>query len=321
LNCLKQKNKTISLGKDKYKVRNWQAYNKGLKERGKISLWLPEDMLSGWYHQSASAIRGRRRYYSDLAIVTCLTIRKVFKLALRQCEGFLGELFKSLAINLCVPNYTVLCRRASQLKLEHKTSDSKAIDLVVDSTGLKVYGEGEWKVRKYGAGKRRTWMKLHLGLDAATQQIVFSHLTTNAVDDGQAIENIASEISAPIKSFTGDGAYDKTKVRKMLYNAAQITQIIPPQHNAVIDICGDDFILERNKTIEHIKDMGRKEWKIAAGYHKRSLAETAMFRYKTIIGDKMQARNLNNQIVEARISCNILNKMLQLIKPQSYKVT
>ncbi|NSL85538.1 IS5 family transposase [Chitinophaga sp. Mgbs1] len=309
------------MGKDKYKVRNWQDYNRGLKKRGEISLWLNKEVLAGWEDNEKGSNRGRPCVYSDLAIETCLTIRKVFNLALRQCEGFLVALFRSLKIDLPVPDYTVLCRRASQLRLNIKSlgTSSKAIDLIVDSTGLKVQGEGEWKVRKHGAAKHRTWMKLHLGLDAASQQIMFSKLTTNAVTDEQAVEELPTVIAGSIKSFTGDGAYDKTTVRKMLHTA-RIKQIIPPQKNAVINKSGKAFLRSRNKAIADIKLQSRKDWKIAVNYHRRSLAETAMFRYKTVIGANLQARSLINQKVEAIISCNILNKMLQLIKPQSYKV-
>jgi hypothetical protein len=309
------------LDKDKYKVRNWQAYNVGLKERGKISLWLNKRVLSGWRHQETAYKRGRPRYYSDLAIEACLTIRKVLGLALRQCEGFLEGLFSSLKIDLPVPDYTVLCRRASRLKLNIKAfiASNQPIDLIVDSTGLKVCGEGEWKVRKHGAGKHRTWMKLHLGLDACSQQIVFSELTTNAVDDGEVVKDLAAKVGQPIKSFTGDGAYDKVKVRKMLYTA-RIKQIIPPQHNAVINLDGESCLKYRNKAIKDINTKGRKQWKVSVNYHKRSLSETAMFRYKAIIGAHLQSRTLDNQLIEAKISCNILNRMLQLIKPRSYKI-
>src|SRR5215813_7874493 len=156
--------------KDKYRVKNWPSYNNGLKQRGSISLWLSESAIKGWLVTTKNCRRGRPLQYSDLAITTCLTIRKVFRLGLRQCAGFIESLFSLLKINLPVPDYTILCRRAAKLSI-HLSSllDSSAgpIDIVVDSTGLKVYGEGEWKVRKHGAGKHRTWMKLHLAIDAS----------------------------------------------------------------------------------------------------------------------------------------------------------
>ena len=308
------------MNKDRYKVRNWQAYNIGLKHRGSITLWLSESAQSEWKAATKTISRGRPRLYSDISIITCLTIRKVFHLGLRQCEGFIASLFKSMKLDLPVPDYTILCRRAAKLAIQlpvHRPSGP--IDIVVDSTGLKVYGEGEWKVRKHGAGKHRTWMKLHLAIDSSNQQVQACELTTNAVDDAEVVEGLLTAIGPAIDSFTGDGAYDKTKVRKPLYGAT-IKQIIPPQHNAVQSKGDKDFLRSRDEAVSTIKAKGRKEWKVEVGYHKRSLAETAMFRYKTIIGAGLQSRKLENQKAEAIISCTIINQMLQLIKPISIKI-
>ena len=309
------------MDKDKYKVKNWQAYNKGLKQRGSITLWLSDSAIDSWLSVKKSVGRGRREHYSDLAIQTCLTIRKVFHLALRQCEGFIRSLFSSLKIKLPVPDYTILCRRAAKLEIVLSpllNKEAGPIDIVVDSTGLKVYGEGEWKVRKHGAGKHRTWMKLHLAIDPTNQQIKACELTTNAVDDATAaVKNLLPRLGKNIKSFTGDGAYDKTKVREAL--PIGVKQIIPPQHNAVKSESDKDYLSSRDGAITAIDKLGRKQWKIDVGYHKRSLAETAMFRYKTIIGAGLQSRTLKNQAAEAKISCSILNLMLQLIKPISIK--
>lgn len=309
------------MSKDKYKVTNWQAYNVGLKHRGNITFWLSESAINGWLEPSHDKRRGRPQQYSDLAITTCLTIRKVFHLGLRQCEGFISGLFSMLRINLAVPDYTVLCRRAARLSINLSPLLDKSncpIDIVVDSTGLKVYGEGEWKVRKHGAGKHRTWMKLHLVIDASSQQIKACELTTNAVDDASAVEDLLADMGTDIRSFTGDGAYDKTKVRQVL--PIEVKQIIPPQHNAVKSKGTKSYLTYRDEAIENISEVGRKQWKIDIGYHKRSLVETTMFRYKTIIGAGLQARIPKNQEAEAKISCSIINAMLQLAKPNSIKI-
>jgi len=277
--------------------------------------------MKGWLSGKTSLGRGRREYYSDLAIETCLTIRKVFRLALRQCEGFISSLFRRLGINLEVPDYTVLCRRAAKLAIVLSPlldKEAGPIDIVVDSTGLKVYGEGEWKVRKHGPGRHRTWMKLHLVIDSSNQQIKGCKLTTNAVDDASAVDGLLSSLTCDIKSFTGDGAYDKVKVRKRLPKG--VKQIIPPQHNAVKSKGDKAYLNSRDEDLEIIAKRGRKQWKIDVGYHKRSLAETAMLRYKTIVGAGLQSRNERNQEVEAMLSCSILNKMLQLAKPISIKI-
>lgn len=310
------------MSKDKHKLINWGVYNAGLKQRGSINIWISAEVISVWNEAEKNGKRGRDRKYSDLVILCCLSVRKVYHLPLRQCEGFIRSFFEITGIGMSVPDYTTLCRRASGLEVQLNRLETKGetIDIAIDSTGLKVYGEGEWKVRKHGYSKYRTWMKLHIGIDINTQQIEMIALTNNSIDDAQPVKEMLSSIGEGkrIKSFRGDGAYDKVKVDKVLWND-EIERIIPPQHNAVKskDI---PWLQSRDKTIDAIEQMGRKEWKQSVGYHKRSLAETVMYRYKTIIGDHLQSRKQQNQVTEAKISSLILNQMLLLAKPVSVKV-
>lgn len=306
------------MSKDKYKVINWASYNEGLKQRGSLTLWIDADIASDW-RQVSEKKRGGQKLYSALAIETCLVLRKVYHLPLRQTEGFVKSIFKLLSITIPVPNYTTLCRRSNGLTVNLCGVGNRITDLVVDSTGLKVYGEGEWKVRKHGAGKHRTWMKLHIAADGQTQQIEAITLTTNAVDDATEVSALLEQINKPIKCFMGDGAYDKIKVRKELHNKG-IRQVIPPQHNAILDKQKRIHMEQRDQAIESIKETGRKEWKIKEGYHQRSKSETVMFRYKTIIGDKLAARKTAHQKTEVALGCKILNIMLQTTKPKSKKV-
>jgi hypothetical protein len=311
------------LSKDKHKVLNWGAYNAGLKQRGRLNIWITEEVLEQWRERKKTGKRGRPKTYSDLAILTCLTVRKVYHLALRQSEGFVNSFFEQLDLDHAVPDYSILSRRAGTLKVALSRLDlSKGVtDITVDSTGLKVYGEGEWKVRKHGWNKYRTWMKLHVGIDTATQQIEAVELTNSSVDDAEPVKEMLDDLlkHREIKSFRGDGAYDKEKVRKQLWKEG-IEQIIPPQHNAKKSKKNKPWLHSRDATIDQIKQTGKKEWKESAGYYKRSLSETVMYRYKTIIGDRLQCRKPKNQETEAKISCLILNKMLLLAKPVSVKV-
>lgn len=313
------------MSKDKYKVHNWGEYNKGLKQRGAITLWINEEVLQNWRYQGGNK-RGGQRRYSDLAIEVCLVVRKVYHLAYRQTAGFVESFFQSVNVALPVPDYSVICRRSKALPLSLQPKKGKRItDIVVDSTGLKVYGEGEWKVRQHGWGKHRTWMKLHIALDATSQQVEAVELTTNAVDDGAVAEKLLGRIDAMIKSFTGDGAYDKAKVRKALQQKVleqkeDILQVIPPRHNAVVDTKGRAYLKQRNDAIKAIRRFGRKQWKVLTNYHQRSKAETFVFRYKTILGGRLQAREVNRQKTEVKVGCKILNMMLVLAKPISERV-
>jgi hypothetical protein len=190
---------------------------------------------------------------------------------------------------------------------------------VVDSTGLKVYGEGEWKVRKHGAGKHRTWMKMHVVMDVQSQQIKGVRLTSNSVDDSTGAIPLIESIKYKVGSLRGDGGYDKHEFRKLL-ERKKVCQIIPPQSNAVINNSGLAHLRERNKAVKRIGRIGRKKWKEQKGYHQRSTIETAMFRYKMIIGDRLAARKDSHQETEVAIGCKILNIMLQVAKPVSIKV-
>jgi hypothetical protein len=313
------------MSKDKYKVRNWSIYNKGLEERGNINILIPEDLVNQWqykYDKKELKKRGGEYVYSEAAINFCLTVRYMYKLPYRANRGFIGSLFSSLQLSLPIPSISQLCKRSKQLSIDSMVSRKKITDIAIDSTGLKVYGEGEWKVRKHGAGKHRTWMKLHVAIDIETQEIEGMELTSNSVDDATCAGTIITSIESgggSIRSLRGDGGYDREKVRKVAYEK-NIQQIIPPQSNAVLDKDAKEWMQERNQAIVRLKGMSRKDWKVEVGYHKRSLAETVMFRYKTIHGAELKSRNLENQKTEVKIKCNLLNVFINLAKPDSYKV-
>lgn len=307
------------MGKDKYKVTNWSSYNEGLKQRGSITLWFQSENKNTWKYTEDKK-RGGQLQYSDSAIELSHIIRKLYHLPLRQTEGFISSLFKQMRWELPVPDYTTICKRGRKLNVSLSTKIKPGItDIVIDSTGLKVYGEGEWKVRKHGAGKHRTWMKMHIAANEETQQIEAVTLTSNSVDDATEVTPLLKQIDKPIGSAKADGAYDKSKVRKEL-NKRKIKQVIPPQHNAVISKKKQAYLSSRDKAIKEIKKIGRDEWKRKSNYHQRSKAETVMYRYKTIIGNNLSSRKPETQQTEVRIGCKILNVLLQIAKPVSIKV-
>ena len=309
-----------------YRVRNWSSYNKVLKQRGSLTVWFPEEAIEQWYYKGA-AKRGGQYTYSDLAIETALTIKAVYHLGLRQTEGMIESVVKLLGLSLDIPDYSTICRRQGGLKISLPLqSCDRALHVVVDSTGLKVYGEGEWKVRQHGYSKRRTWRKLHLGVDEATGEIQASELSTNQVDDASCVNALLDQIEPPLSAFGGDGGYDKNKVYDLLAHppkqAHPIKPVIAPRHDAKITQHGNckKEPLPRDENIRAIRRVGPKRWKEQSGYHRRSIAETAMSRYKLIIGPMLKARLLPRQKVEAITGCAILNRMALLGMPDSYKV-
>lgn len=297
---------------------NWSEYNKNLVKRGNITLWLSEDIADWWYVKMSGG-RGRPLVYSDKAIETCLTVGYLFGMPLRMVEGFLNSFFEREGLPIKSPCYTQLSRRASSIKIpEIKAIRGQQLHLAFDSTGLKVFGEGEWKVRTHGASKRRVWRKLHLAVDVNTLRISGIALTKNSVDDGEiAAEMLTKQFDGCVERALGDGAYDKTKVyRAAKRSGAQL--VVPPSHNARQQShLIDPAKLPRDQAIARMRMLGndenaRKQWKKEIGYHKRSLAETTMYRFKATFSDRLRHRKFENQQTEATIKVKILNDFAKI---------
>jgi IS5 family transposase len=300
------------------KISKWAKYNESLVQRGSITFWLDEEVVQQWAHANSVRKVGRPFVYSDRAIECLLTLRELFRLAYRQTEGLGRSLAQLMNVQLAIPDFTSLAKRAARLKFQLAVAPSKgAIDIVVDSTGLKVFGEGEWKMRQHGASKRRTWRKLHLAVNPATHEIVAEVLTENSGADADQVDELLDQVPERIDTFYGDGGYDQWKVYNRL-KKQQIQPIIPPQKNAKIKQHGNsnEAPLVRDEAVRGIRRLGRKAWKKEIGYHRRSLAETAVFRIKTIFGGLLKNRLLPNQQIEARLRCKILNKINLLGLPQ-----
>lgn len=275
-------------------------------------------MIDAWEHDNAEWKVGRPFVYSDVAIEALLMLRELFRLPYRQTEGLGRALVKLMQADVAIPDYTSLQKRAAKLNITLEVDKSMAgpIDVVVDSTGLKVYGEGEWKVRKHGAGKRREWRKLHLAVDPDTHEIVAQALTENSGHDADQVDDLLDQVEGEVQNFYGDGAYDQWKVYDSL-DEREIGSIIPPRKNAKIkqhgNASGDP--LPRDECIRQIRRDGRKAWKESIGYHRRSLAETAMHRMKCCFGDKLKNREFENQQTEAALRCKLLNLFVTLGMP------
>jgi len=309
--------------KDKYRVTNWSSYNKSLVGRGNINLWIEESVLDSWYYEGEQG-KGGQYIYSDTCIECLLGLKVVFRLAYRQLEGFASSIIGLMGLAVQLPSYTQICRRAKELEVNIAVPKSKEpIYIVVDSTGLKVYGEGEWKTRKHGVSKRRTWRKLHLGVDEKTGFIHAQVLTENGKGDGDAqqVKKMLEQVDSPIDKFSGDGAYDTFEIWELL-KELEIEGIIPPQENAIywFDEFDELLDLDRNKILEQIKRTSRKEWKEESKYHRRSLSETAMMRFKTIFGSTLYSRIFEKQQTEAAIKIKCLNKMTGIGMPISVKI-
>ena len=305
-----------------YRVKHWTDYDKALVQRGSITFWLSDDFEKNWLYTGEKQ-RGGQFDYSEKAIEIMLTVKEVFHLTNRQTEGFMRSLFAMLKIALPVPDHSTLSKRGKKVRVNLPKKTNQRLNIVMDSTGLKIYGEGEWQVRQHGVSKRRTWRKLHVGANPEDGEIQAVLLTENSVSDDEAVEALLAQIEQDIEKFAADGAYDKRKVYDSLNaHSPDVNILIPPRRNARIWKHGNTQAerLKRDENLRSIRKHGRKEWKKKSGYHVRSLAETAMFRLKTIFGDDLSARLIETQTTQALIRCAALNKMTHLGMPQAYKV-
>ena len=308
--------------KTKYRVQNWSEYERGLRSRGDITIWLSEEAIAEWT-PAKNGLRGGQRRYSNLAILTALTLRVVFRLPLRQTEGFLDSLLGLMGIALKAPDHTTLSRRNQIVELPVLTrAHDGPIHLIVDSTGLKILGSGEWSAHKYKASKeRRDWRKLHIGVDDEGF-IVAAELTTSSGDDASTVPDLLDQIEEPIWRFTADGAYDHRSIYERVGAAgtADVVIVIPPRRSAVSAGPTDGPWAQREAALERIRKIGRREWQKESGYRQQACVENGFFRYKSVLGGNLKVRNSNAQMREATIGCHILNRMAELGRPKSYAV-
>jgi IS5 family transposase len=302
--------------KTKYRVSNWAEYDQALVQRGDITLWISDDAIASW-KPAPTGQRGAQMKFSDHAIEAALTLRLVFKLPLRQAEGFVRSILSLMSIDLEAPDHTTISRRSQSLDVASELVPSrKAIHVIVDSTGLSIVGEGEWAAAKYGGRGRRGWKKLHLGVDRMGM-IVAQALTHGSADDANAALDLVDSIEGGIASFTADAAYDTLAIYDVA--AARDTIIVvPPSKSATRSHQRRSRSSARDRTIMRVKEFGRRQWKKESGVHQQARVENTFFRYKTTVGSRLRARHPESQRAEAMLACNILNRMMGLGKPESF---
>jgi len=246
----------------------------------------------------------------------------VFRLALRQTEGLIGSVIGLLRLALAVPDHTTLCRRAETLEVPRPQPrrDGEPLHLLVDSTGLKLCGAGEWLIEKHGTKTRRSWRKLHIGLDADTGQIVAAVLTAKKVDDGAEVGPLLDQVGVPVASFTADGAYDQEGVSTAVAQRhPEAAIIVPPRSTAVPSETAETAPTQRDRHLQSIAEHGRAAWQKASGYTKRARAEAAIGRFKQVIGDGLRSRTDERRATKVDVAVHVLNRMLELGRPISVR--
>ena len=309
-----------------YRLRNWKDYNASLIARGSLTLWIDEDIEDWWREKQKTGKPGASPTFSEKAIQACLSLRLLLKLPLRQTQGFLNSLFRlTQQERLPVPDYTTLSRRQRGLPVRLPVQPSeRPRHIVLDSTGLKVFGEGEWKVRKHGKGKRRVWRKLHLSVDEASGEVLGVRMTEGDAADGPHLPTLVREsqrVGGRIGQASGDGAYDSWDNDAFLTQQG-IVSTIPPRSGSKIRQHGNSKCapLQRDESLRGIRRLGRRGWASASGYTRRCLAETQMMRQKRILGGSLLSRGSASQSVECQLRCALLNRLTHLGMPESYAV-
>jgi len=265
--------------RQRHRVTNWPAYDASLRRRGSLTVWFTSEAIESWAAEPRTT-PGGQPWYSPLAILTALTLRAVFRLAYRQAEGLLGSIVGLLGLSLRVPDHTTLSRRAATLEVPRPwpgasdRPDAEPVHLLVDSTGLRLCGAGEWLTERHGTRTRRSWRKLHLGVDADTGRIVASSLTGREADDGAQVGPLLDQVEGPVASFTGDGGYDQEGVyAEVAARGPDAAVVVPPRSNAVPSDTAQSAPTQRDRHLHLIAAHGRLGWQKRSGYGRRSRAE------------------------------------------------
>ena len=302
----------------RYRTTNWSQYNAALKARGSLTMWLDRGMP--WLAEP-SGKRGRNQTFSDAAIQFCLGIKCLFGQPLRQALGMVHSLLKLAGLNWPVPDFSTVCRRQKtlQVQISYQASNSP-LHLLVDSTGIKFLGEGDWKRKKHGAEYRREWRKVHLDIDAQTLEIRAIEVTSNAIGDAPMLPELLAQIpmKEEIASVSADGAYDtRACLDAIARRGAQA--VIPPRKNASAWKRASPGSASRNEAVRACKRLGWRIWKNWSGYHRRNLVETKMHCFKRL-GERVTARTFERQVVELQVRASLLNRFSQLGRPETAAV-
>jgi hypothetical protein len=303
-------------GKAKWRVTNWPEYDRALVKRGDLTVWFDEEFVQKHWQPDSTGKRGAPMKYSDMAIQVLLVLKATFSLSYRALEGFGRSLMKLMGLEFDIPDHSHMSRRAKGLTVQiPRKSRTEPSHIVVDSTGLKIYGEGEWKIRKHGSSKRRRWIKVHLAVDANEKDVVGVEVTTEDWGDSEVFAGLIDQVEGKINQIDGDGAYDTREAYEVAQNRGA-TLVVPPRQNAVEWEAGHP----RTEALAQIKEKGMPVWKRETDYHRRSIAENAMYRLKQLFGDKLASRLFGTQVVEVHARIAAMNTMTYLGMPVSVRV-
>lgn len=311
--------------KTQYKPRSWRDYNKGLVERGNLTIWLTPDAVKGWLSKRRPAIQGgREEKFSDAAILALMFLKSLYRMPYRMLEGFARSLLKLMGVDLPVPHFTRICKRSKKLEIPLTTRGKRNTDIVIDGSGIKIYGEGEWKVEQHGREKKKKWKKIHVAIDPKTQELILTDITDKDKHDSKMLPPLLSKISGRLGRVFGDGAYD-TKSCYIAIIKRGGEPLIPPRKTAKLWKGNEPWTQWRNRAVLERRGLGLdieglRLWKKLRGYGTRSLVEAFFSRFKRSFGDRAYSRSDKGISFEVNLKCEILNKWVGLGLPRSVPV-
>jgi hypothetical protein len=308
--------------KPRYRVTNWAEYDASLRQRGSLTVWFTDEAIQAWRAEPRTT-PGGQPHYSALAITTALTMRMIFHLGLRQTEGLIESVIGLLGLDLSVPDHSTLSRRGKTLEVPPPQRIATGpLHLLVDSTGLKLGGAGEWLIEKHGQSRRRSWRKLHIGVDSNSGEIVAVEVTGKDIDDAAMVDGLLGQIDDPIVSFTADGGYDQDRVSQAVTERdPDVAVIVPPRAGAVASASAETAPTQRDRHLRMIAERGLMAWQKASGYNLRAKVEASISRYKRVIGDALRSRTDQTEATEVALATAALNRMLAFGRPNYVRIS
>ncbi|UWS78931.1 IS5 family transposase [Phaeobacter sp. G2] len=294
----------------KYKTTNWSSSNDALKQRGSLAIWFDPEMV---WTPPPTGRRGRQCKFSDAAIQTCLTMKVLFGMPLRQTAGFVESLLRLVGLDWSVPDFSTLWRRQKTLNVSLPYfGGTGPLNLLIDSTGIKAEGEGEWNARKHGGPKRRIWRKIHIGIDEETLEVRAVEVTTSNIGDAPMLPELLNQIppDQDLGSVTADGAYDTRRCHDVIA-ARGAHAVIPPRKNAKPWKPTRAGAIARNEAVNASRYLGRALWRRWSGYHRRSRVETKMHCVK-LLDQSLMAWDFDRQVAEIQVRIAVLNRYTAL---------
>ena len=309
-----QRDERTAQPKYRYQVKNWAETDRALVNRGNLTIWFDQASIAQSWTPPRPVGRGKPGTYSDLAIQTCLTLKALFRLPYRATEGLLKSLMRLSALDLPVPDHTHMSRRAATLEVQiPRRPRTGATHVMVDATGLKIFGEGEWQVRSQGDGKRRTWRKIHLVVDETAKDIIGIEVTSVDWHDSDVFPDLLAQVEGEVSQVAADGAYATAGTHAAI-RERDAKATIAPREDAVT--WGNDH--PRDALLAEIQSRGRAGWKEDSAYHRRSIAENMMYRLKQL-GGHLFSRAFDRQAAESHVRVAIINRFTYLGMPKSVR--